>query len=166
MKKFEYKSNTPKDTFSKVYCTWMNFSSLQNTEEKIAAAKIAFEIDPNNTWDYLFSAVDAGRSIIGELSYPKYREHEKTRSTTIAEMQNTSLGFISLLIQNMDCLTDRWIKMIGLSSNLPADIRQEVINKLLSEINQMPDEEVMRVKNGIRHLLYRHRYFASSWFHA
>lgn len=160
---FEYKSNSPKDTFSKVFCTWVNFSSLQNAEEKISAAKIAFEITPVNTWDYLISAINNnGRSIIGELSYPKYREHETIRSTTIAEMHKTHVGYYRLLMQHMDYLSDRWIKIIDLSSDLPADLRHEVIRKLLSEINQMPDEEAMRVKNGIRHLIYRHRFFASS----
>ena len=160
---YEYKSNNPKDTFSKVFCTWMNFSSLQNAEEKTTAAKIAFEINSSNTWDYLISAIDnKGRSIFGELSYPKYREHEITRSTTTAEMQKTSLGYFNLLIQHMDYSADRWIKMIDLSSDFPADLRLEVEEKLLSEINLMPDIEVMRVKNGIRHLIYRHRFYASS----
>ena len=160
---YEYKSNNPKDTISKVFCTWMNFSSLQNAEEKTTAAKIAFEINSSNTWDHLISAIDnKGRSIFGELSYPKYREHEITRSTTTAEMQKTSLGYFNLLIQHMDYSADRWIKMIDLSSDFPADLRLEVEEKLLSEINLMPDIEVMRVKNGIRHLIYRHRFYASS----
>jgi hypothetical protein len=160
---FEYKSNSPKDTFSKVFCTWMDFSSLQNEEEKITAAKIAFEINPYNTWDYLISAIDSkGRSIFGELSYPKYREHEIARSITIAEMQKTSMGYFNLLIQHMDYSADRWIKMIDLSSDLPADLRHEAEEKLLSEINQMPDEDAMRVKNGVRHHIYRHRFYSSS----
>lgn len=159
----EYKSNNPKDVFSKVFCTWLNFSSLQNAEEKTNAAEIAFEIDPYNTWDYLISAIDnKGRSIFGELSYPKYREHEIARSTTIAEMQKTYLGYYNMLIQHMDYLADRWIKMIDLSSGLPIDLRHEVQEKLLTDINQMPDEEVMRVKNRVRRFIFRHRFYVSS----
>ena len=102
---YEYKSNNPKDTFSKVFCTWMNFSSLQNAEEKTTAAKIAFEINSSNTWDYLISAIDnKGRSIFGELSYPKYREHEITRSTTTAEILGTLCQKQCGLIHNVAIL--------------------------------------------------------------
>lgn len=160
---FDYKTNSPKDTFSKVFCTWMNFSSLQNAEEKVAAAKLAFEIDPKNSWDYLVSEIDNnGRSIFGELSYPKYREHEKAESTTIAEMQKANFSYCELLMQHMDYSAARWIKMIDLSNAFPTDLRQEVIKGFLSDSNQMPDEAVMRVKNGIRHLIYKHRFYTSA----
>ncbi len=161
--RFEYKTNSPKDTFSKVFCTWMNFSSLKNAEEKNTAAKLAFEIDPENSWDCLVSEIDnSGRSVFGELSYPKYREHEKARSTTIAEMQKTNYAYCELLLQHMDYSAARWVKMIDLSGDFPTDLRQEVIKRFLSDSNQMPDEAVMRAKNGIRHLIYKHRFYASS----
>ena len=160
---FEYTSNSPMDIFSKVFCTWMDFSSLQNAEEKITAARIAFEIDPRNTWDYLFSAIDHyGRSMLGELSYPKYRDHERSRSTTIAERQKAHKGYFDLLMKHLFFSVDRWIEMIKLSSDLPSELRHEVFRKLLTVVDQMDDEDVLRVKNEIRHLLYRHRFFASS----
>ena len=160
---FEYKSNSPKDTMAKVFCTWMNFSPLQTAEEKIEAAEIAFEIDYQNTWGYLYSAIDHnGRSIFGELSYPKYREHFTSRSTTIAEMRKTSLGYFHLLMKHMDFSVERWKKILDLSSEFTHELRQEVIEQLFYELSQMSDEEVTQIKNEIRHLIYRHRYFASS----
>ncbi len=160
---FEYKSNSPKDIFSKIFCTWMNFSSLRTAEEKIEAAKIAFDIDYNNTWEYLYSAIDnSGRSMFGELSSPKYRKYEKTQTTTVAEMRKAHLGYFELLIKHMDFSVDRWKKIIDLSDELPEELSKNVFEQLLYELGQMSDEEVMRIKNGLRHLIYKHRYFSSS----
>lgn len=162
-KHFEYKSNSPKDTLTKIFCTWMNFSPLQTAEAKIEAAEVAFEIDYPNAWEHLYSAIEHnGRSIFGELSYPKYREHCSAQSTTIAEMRKTHLGYYNLLMKHMDFSVERWKKMLELSSDLTQELRQEVFEHLSYELIQMTDDEVMQVKNAIRHIIYRHRYFASS----
>lgn len=160
---FEYKSNSPKDTFAKVFCTWMNFSPLQTAEEKIEAAEIAFKIDYGNTWEYLFLAINHnGGSIFGELSAPKYREHYYSQSTTMAEMKRTQLGYLKLLMKHMGFSVKRWKKILKLSSELTDELRRESFEQLSYELTQMSDEEVMQIKNEIRHLIYRHRYFASS----
>ena len=160
---FEYKSNSPKDIFTKIFCTWVNFCAIETAEEKIIAAEIAFENNYDNTWEYLYAAIEnKGRSIFGGISLPKYRNHEKTRSTTIGEMRRAHQGYFKLLTKHMDFSVDHWKKMIDLSADLPDDLRQEVFEQLLYEISQMSDEEVIRIKNEIRHLIYRHRYFASS----
>lgn len=160
---FDYKSNSPKDTVSKVFCIWMNFSPLQTAKEKIKAAEIAFKINYDNTWEYLFSAIDYnGKGIFGELSTPKYREHYNSQSTTIAEMKNTQLGYFNLLMNHMDFSVNRWKKILKLSSELPDKLRRKSFKQLFYELSQMSDEEIMQIKNKIRHLIFTHRYFASS----
>ena len=160
---FEYKSNSPKDIFSKVFCTWMNFSSIQTAKEKIIAAEIAFDIDCSNTWEYLYSAIENNRiSIVGDLSSPKYREYEKAQATTIVEMRKAHLGYFELLVKHMDFSVDRWKKIIDISADLPEEFRRVVFEQLMYELGQMSDEEIMQIKNGIRHLIYRHRYYTSS----
>ena len=105
----------------------MNFSSLQTAEEKLAAAEIAFDIDYNNIWEYLYSAINnSGRSMFGELSSPKYREHEKAQATTIAEMRKAHLGYFELLIKHMDFSVDRWKKMIDLSDEVPENLNKNI----------------------------------------
>lgn len=157
---FEYKSNSPKDIFAKIFCTWMNCSPLQSAEEKIKAAKIAFKIDYNNAWEYLFSAIDHGT--FTNLSVPKYREHYKSHSTTIEEMTKTQLGYLKLLMKHMDFSVKRWKKILELSSRLTIDLRKEYFKQLSYELTQMSDEETIQIKNEIRSLIYRHRYFVSS----
>ena len=160
---FDYKSNSIEDIFSKVYCTWMNFSVLQTAKDKMAAIQAALDIDYDNTWKYLYSAVDSnGRSIFGDLSAPKYREHENTKSTTVKELHEAYNGYFEILLKHMDFSVDRWKKIIDLSEELPNDLLPEVLDQLLYETGQMSDEEVMRIKNKIRSLIYRHRYYASA----
>lgn len=62
----------------------------------------------------------------------------------------------------MDFSVDRWKKIIDLSDELPEELSKNVFEQLLYELGQMSDEEVMRIKNGLRHLIYKHRYFSSS----
>lgn len=160
---FEYKSNSLKDIFLKIFCTWMNFSYVQTADEKITAAEIALKGTCDNAWEYLCSAIEHnGRSIFGGISLPKYRECKKVQTTTIGEMQKAYVGYFKLLIKHMDFSVKRWKKMIDLSDDLSDDLRLEVFEQLSYEISQMSDEEVMQIKNQIRHLIYRHRYFASS----
>ena len=160
---FEYKTNSLRDIFLKIFCTWMNFSVIQTADEKITAAEIALKGTCDNAWEYLCSAIEHnGRSIFGGISLPKYRECQKEQSTTMGEMRKAHRGYFKLLIKHMDFSVKRWKKMIDLSDDLPDDLRSEVFEQLLYEISQMSDEEVMHIKNRIRHLIYRHRYFASS----
>lgn len=162
-RKFEYKSNSPKDIFSKIFCTWANFSAIETVDEKKTAAEISFSINNSNTWEYLYCAIDGkGRSIIGELSSPKYREHCETRSTTIQEMRQVQHCYLELLTRHIDFSVERWKKMIELSDDLSSELRAKLFEQLLYELSQMSDEEVMNVKNAIRHLIYKHRYFKSS----
>ena len=100
--------------------------------------------------------------MVGELSPPKYREYEKAQPATIAEMRKAHLGYFELLIKHMNFSVDRWKKMIDLTDELPQELRKNVFEQLLYELSQMSDEEVMRIKNKIRHLIYKDRYFSSS----
>lgn len=160
---FEYKSNSPKDVFSKLFCTWMNFSPLQTAEEKIYAAELAFKIDSYNAWEHLYASIDSnGRSIFGELSYPKYREHCTLHSVKIAEMQKTNIGYLNLLLQHMDFSVEHWKKVLHISSELSQELRDDVFKQLSYDLTQMSDESVMKIKNEIRNIIYRHRFFASS----
>lgn len=160
---YEYKSNSPEDIFSKVYCTWMNFTTLQNASEKISAAEIAFGVDGRNTWDYLYSAIgNHERSIVGGLSSPKYRDHVIEHVSTIGEMQKTAKGYLSLLLKHMDFSADRWRKMVRLSDRMSKEERKNVFNKLLYELGQMTDADVIQIKNEIRNIIFKHRYYASS----
>lgn len=158
----KFNDNYFKDTIDKIFCVWMNYSYLKTAEEKIKAAEVALEINYNNTWEYLFSAINNRNFIIGELFTPKYREHCNPQNTTYSEMRKTVLGYLKLLLKHMDFSANRWIKMLDYSSKLTKDIRLKVFNQLLEELGQMSDNEKMEVKNTLREIIFKHRYFSSS----
>lgn len=164
-KGYEYKSNSPADIFKKLYCTWHNFSVLDTAADKIKAAEEAMKLDEYNTWEYLYESLNNhGGSIVGTLYTPKYRDYETSRSTTVGEMQNAICGYLRALLMHMDFSVDRWKKMINLTDQITDELRGKVFEQLLYETAQMTDAEAMQVKNSIRNLIYRHRYFAtSSW---
>lgn len=162
---FEYKSNTPEGIFEKVLCPWMNFSVLETSNEKIKAAEKAFEIDPEKAWDYIYNAIDINKtSLLGEMSAPKYRTHEVSKTTTVADMNKTKRGYFNLILQHMDFSVERWKKMLQLSESLSVKSIDTIFRVLLFEVQQMSDEEIVVIKNTIRHLIYRHRYYKfASW---
>jgi len=77
-------------------------------------------------------------------------------------MTKTQLGYLKLLMKHMDFSVKRWKKILELSSRLTIDLRKEYFKQLSYELTQMSDEETIQIKNEIRSLIYRHRYFVSS----
>lgn len=161
---YEYKSNAPKDIFAKVFCTWHNFSALRMPEEKIKAAELAIKAS-SNVWTYLYEAIPHhGGSMVGELSGPKYRDHAMTELVTVGDMRTVSVAYIRILLNHMEFSVERWNKMLKAADDFDLELRRNVFDRLLYEITQMDDFEVISIKNNIRDLIYRHRFFDSaSW---
>lgn len=159
---YEYKSNAPKDAFAKVFCTWHNFSALRTSEEKIQAAQLAIK-SSDNAWIYLYEAIPhQGGSMVGGLSQPKYRDHVTEESVTFGDMQTVSTAYIKLLLNHMEFSVERWNEMLKATDDFDLRLRRNVFDRLLYEVTQMNDYEIISIKNNIRDMLYQHRFFASS----
>lgn len=159
---YKYKSNTPKDTFAKVFCTWHNFSAIRTPEEKNIAAELAIKLS-SNSWTYLYEAIPHHDGCItGALSEPKYRNYEMMEPVTSADMWTVSVGYIKILLNNMDFSVERWNKMLKVAEKFDLELRKDVFDRLLYEVTQMVDCEIIGIKNSIREIIYQHRYFASS----
>ena len=159
---FEYKSNSLKDIFGKLLCTWHNFSAFSKSEDKIEIAEKALAKD-RNAWEHIFGALPKGhRSIMGGLHVPNYRNHVEEGTITRKEMFDTSLGYIYLLLKATDFNPKRWKDLLEIYDVVNSEIRKKIKEKLLFEIAQMDDDERLIIKNDIRRLVYRHRYFASA----
>ena len=159
---FEYKSNSPKDIFGKLLCTWHNFSAFSKSNDKIEIAAKALAKD-KNAWDHIFGALPTGHaSIFGDLHAPKYRNHVEEDTITRKEMYDTNLGYIDLLLKATDFKPQRWNDLLSIYDEVDPDIRKKIKEKLLFEIAQMDDDERLIIKNNIRRVVYKHRYFASA----
>lgn len=159
---FEYKSNSLKDIFEKLLCTWHNFSAFNTSEDKITIAEKAIEKD-RNAWNHIFSAIPTGhKSILGMLHLPYYRDYVEEGTITEKEMVETNLGYIDLLIRATDFKPTRWNDLLSIYDEVDSEIQKRIKEKLLFEIVQMNDDEKLIIKNNIRRLVYKHRYFASA----
>ena len=159
---FEYKSNSLKDIFGKLLCTWHNFSAFSKSDDKIEIAEKALAKD-RNAWAHIFGALPKGhRSILGDLHVPNYRNHVEEGIITRKEMFDTNLGYIYLLLKATDFNPKRWNDLLEIYDVVDSEIQKKIKEKLLFEIVQMDDDERLIIKNNIRRLVYRHRYFASA----
>lgn len=161
---YEYKSNSPKDSIRKVFFPWYNFSAFQTSEEKISAAEMAFEYD-KNAWEHIYKMLSGHNGgIIGELHSPKYRDHECVTVVSSDERKRVILSYIELLIKHADFCPERWGKLLKVADEMTPELKKRVFKAMLYEVSQMSDMEMIQVKNAIRDIIYRHRYFASaSW---
>ena len=159
---FEYKSNSPKDIFGKLLCTWHNFSAFSKSNDKIEIAEKALSKD-KNAWEHIFEALPTGHeSIFGNLHAPKYRNHVEEGIITRKEMVDTNSGYIDLLLKATDFKPKRWNDLLSIYDEVGPEIRKKIKEKLVYEIAQMDDDERLIIKNNIRRLVYKHRYFASA----
>ena len=161
---FDYKSNSPKDIIGKVLCSWYSFSAYQTVEEKVYAAKTALETS-RNAWDYVYDALPFDHpTIVGELCKPKYRDHVAAEGCYVDELGHIVKQYVQLLLAHVESDPRRWEKLLKISDKLDASLRQLVFEKMLDEAAIMTDIDQVKLKNSIRRIIYRHRYFSSaSW---
>ena len=159
---YEYKSNTPKEALNKVFCTWHNFSAFLTADDKIAAAQKAFKVD-KGAWDCVFKALPINNnSIVGELYSPKYRAYIADTVVQKEEMIKTNIGYLELLISHTEFNPERWNALISIYKKVDDKTRTAIEGKLLFELSQMTDHEKMSIKNSIRSLIYKNRYYSSA----
>lgn len=160
---YEYKSNSPRDSIGKVLCVWHNFSVYTTPEEKIGAARKALQLD-KNAWDYVYKALPygTGKVMMGSIHGPKYRYHEQDSVVIRNDMYKTIEGYVTILINNAGFNPARWAELLKTSEELPDYLTDKIIESMLDAAVQMNDIEQMQLKNSIRRIIYRHRYFADA----
>lgn len=159
---YSYTSNTPRDVLIKVFCTWYNFSSLATVDNKVYFANKAFDID-RNAWDIIFESLPFNhRSILGRLSYPKYRQHINESYVTNGELSQITKLYLELLINHAGCNADRWNRLIDIADEAPKEYRQIIIDSLKIVLKAMSDDEKLIIHNNLRETIYKHRFYSSA----
>lgn len=157
-----YESNSTMDIFEKLLCTWYNYSAFNTCKEKIAIAEKALEKD-RNAWKYILASMPtSNRCILGLLYAPTYRNHVEEGTITKKEMYETNLGYINLLLKATNNNPSRWNDLLSIYDKVEPKTRKKIKEKILFEITQMDDDEKLIIKDHIRKLVYKHRYFASA----
>lgn len=154
-------SNSPMETLGKVFCAWVNLVPL-SVEEKIILSTEAVRKHLQG-WDLIFSELPGQKkSIISNLSAPRYRNVEDPKVATYGDMNELYEAYIDICLENMNGLGKRWTKFIDALDKCPVDTINRTFDQLKSEITQMSDDDRICIKNSLRSEIHRHRYFASA----
>lgn len=158
----EYKiSNSPRNTLSDVFCAWINRSVLK-PNDKIALAKFAIE-KYKNAWDLIINELPGKHKIVtGSGSKPKYREYDEFETITNKDVSLLYYEYAKLCIDNINGNIDRWIKIIDDFSIFPDEILEQLLNMLKMEINKITDGDKRIIKDKLRDMIYKHRYYVGS----
>ena len=159
---YEYKSNSPETTIKHALCIWGNFAAFKTAEEKLAIVKKSFSMD-RNAWNLIYAVLPSNQDyVFGELSKPTYRDYEPETRVTANDARIISKGYYNLLLNNMNLNSDRWKKIIKYSSEESVEDMKSICSAFLEDAKFMDDESLIEVKDEIREIIYRHRYYKSA----
>ena len=154
-------SNSPKAVLETVFCAWINVSVL-TVEQKIELAKKAVEKYPN-AWDIIYSNLPNGRtSICSTFSTPRHRAVDEPGEVYVPQLNKTYIEYLNICVNNINGDVDRWSKVISSLHMYPLENQNDVLSKLNESCERMSDAEKTQIKNKLRALIYRHRYFSEA----
>ncbi len=154
-------SNSPKSVLDVVFCAWLNVSAL-SVDSKIDLAKMALS-KYHNAWEIIASKLpNSGSGVFVTLNTPRYREIEEMKELYTYEVRKTYVEYLRMCTDVIGTDTDKWKKIIAHLHWYDGKIQNEMIEKIISSCELMSDYEKILIKNDIRNLIYRHRYFADS----
>lgn len=151
-------SNSPKGVLDVVFCAWINESAL-SVDKKIELARYAIETYPN-AWELIASKLPKGTSsICSTLNTPKYRKIDEPDVLYVHQVKKTYNEYLKMCVDLAYTDSERWIKIIKHIDSYDVTMQDEVFKKLIFNCSEMSDGQKIKIKNKIRHKIYRHRYF-------
>lgn len=112
---------------------------------------------------YYFSKLPNGRGgICSTLSTPKYRRIDEPDILHVNEINRTYIEYLYMCINSLEGDTDKWKKIIEHLHWYDEETQHKVLEKLGIACNSMSDLGKMHIKDEIRYLIYRHRYFSNA----
>lgn len=160
-KKYEFVSN-PKDILDIVFCAWVNEVPL-TVEEKISYAKDAIEMP--NAEQVIFSKLPkGGGATCMALSTPKYREVDEPIEFSNEDVGMMHIEYLKMCVEIAKNNTERWKIIIDALYHYDTEIQKKVLFKLGESTNRMNDKDKIVIKLKIRETIYRHRYYANTYW--
>lgn len=154
-------SNSPKGVLEVIFCAWINVSVL-TTDSKINLARKAIDTYKGG-WEIILSKLPSGGgSICSTLNTPQYRGVDEPEELYMHEVNRTYIEYLRMCVNAIDTDANKWKKIIEHLHWYDENIKDEVIEKLIHCCRLMNDQERIQIKNEIRQIIYRHRYFKNS----
>ena len=154
-------SNSPKSVLELVFCAWLNVSVL-SVESKIDLAKKAVETY-SNAWDIVYACLPKGNgAICSTLNTTHYRSVDEPQELYVHEVNKTYVEYLKMCVENIKGDVERWKKIIGSLHMYGDDLQADALNRLVEDCHTFSDLNKIKIKNELRYLIYRHRYFANA----
>lgn len=154
-------SNSPKSVLRGVFCAWINVCAL-TVDTKISLAKDAVE-KGKNAWDLISSLLPSGgSSVCSTLNTPKYRRIDEPETLYVSDVNKTYIKYLWICVNSINYDVDKWITIIDHLQHYDKETQKEVLDILLEQCKNMSNIDKLKIKNKIRYLIYRHRYFGDS----
>ncbi len=158
--KYSY-SNSPQSVLEVIFCAWINVCAL-SVDDKISMARDAVE-KYSTAWDVISSKLPSGRSTVcSTLNSPKYRRIDEPDILYVNEVKKTYIEYLWICVNSTNSNVDKWIKIIDHLQHYAKEIQNEVHDILVAECKNMSNIDKVKIKNKIRYLIYRHRYFVDA----
>lgn len=154
-------SNSPKGVLDVVFCAWINVSAL-TTDSKIDLARKAINTYKGGLEIILSKLPSGGGSICSTLNTPKYRGIDEPEELYNHEVNRTYLEYLRMCVNVINTDANKWKKIIEHLHWYDETIIEEIIEKLIHCCRLMIDQERIQIKNKVRQIIYRHRYFKHS----
>ena len=158
----EYKiNNSPRSVLSVVFCAWLNASAL-SVAQKIQTARWAVQ-NYKDAWSIVANELPTiSSSSCMPLSTPKFREIDEPDILYTDEVTNTYCDYLTICVDTAELDVGKWITIIDHLCMYGIEIQVQVLDKLVSLCSNIEDIGIMNLKDKIKEIIYRHRYFKNS----
>lgn len=154
-------SNSPYETLSIVFCAWYN-NTILTQQEKLFLAREAFD-KGYKVWDLFYSEMPGMKTSVSvSISKPKYRITSDPVELTNKDVYDAFEEYTSLCLKHMNFNVERWIKVVKQINHFSDDMTNKIIDRLVYEVQSMNDIEKTNIKEALRKVIYKNRYFNSS----
>lgn len=153
--------NNPRDIVSKIFCVWYNAAAI-SLEDKLYLAEEALK-KHSYFWDILFDRIRDIDGIIIPNQEFSYRENDGLdKKLYLSDVHKQIIAFYELLFTQMNCSTEKWLKMVQLFPKITDEMLDAAVITLEKDIESMSDSEREKIQYELRKIIYKHRFFAQT----
>lgn len=161
----EYKaSNNPTDVLKRFFCAWYNCCPL-STDNKIRQADKAVK-NYSKAWDIIASELpERNGSTFFPLASLHYRQGDEADQPTWEETNRLYVAYLQICIDNLGqrgadaVISNRWNIILEALPQYDDQIRENTLKVLIGQSRNYPDYSICNIKNKIRDIIHKHRYF-------
>ena len=154
--------NSPQATLKDAFCPWFNVFPEEVKDQKLKFAEKLISKYPK-FWDILFiNFPQKGQVIFGNY-YPLAFLGSKINNSVPLETYFRDVeGYLDLCLKKVKNDVDKLIKILDEINHFSEEKINSFIKIISSQIETLDDLEKMKIKEAVREIIYKHRFFADA----